>query len=254
MEQSVSEVIHSATVIAWGRFEITDSSIRSLFEENGLPDESAILESEKERWKTILIEAGIYSLVKKRLDRLFHELFDKTDYPVSGGLATDKPVHSVDTFLNQWLIRPHAGTYKARFQQATSQEKTHLRKRALNELSLHTHHPGAARTLYQLYVFHEAINEGVAHWYRYTMTKQKFTTEELQFLRFLSDREPETATKLILQTIDIQADVQKFNARSTIPLLFKQLFQCVDREEADRLVALYKSRFAHRKSLLELII
>ncbi|ADH99028.1 hypothetical protein [Salisediminibacterium selenitireducens] len=254
MKQNGSEDIHSETVIAWGRFEITDSTIRSFYKENGLPDDNAILESEKERWKTILIEAGIFSFVKKRLDRLFRELFDMTAHPATGEQKNEQPGPSVDSFLDRWLIRPHAGTYKARFQQATPQEQIHMRKRALNELRLHTHHPGAARTLYQLYVFHEAIDEGVAHWYRHTMTNQKFTTEELQFLGFLADLVPETAVKLILQTIDIQAEVQKPHTRSTIPPLLKRLFQCVDEEEADRLIAVYKSRFAHRKSMLELIL
>lgn len=251
MEQCSRE-IRTETVIAWGRFEQSDETIRSLLKDYGITADNAFLHSEKERWKEILIDAGLYSLVKKRLDRLFRSLSESSE-----SLHPKAPVGrkdcSIDDFLDRWLIRPHAGTYQARFEHATDQERLIMKDRTLKELSLHTHHPGAERTFYQLTIFHEAIDEGIAHWYRHTMTKPRFTSEDMQFLHFLSDRAPRTAVKLILQTVDIQSEVQKPNIRTTIPPLLKRLFLCVNSDEATRLLTLYRSRYANRKAMLELI-
>lgn len=245
-------VIPSSTVIAWGRQEISDTSVRALFDDHCMQDDPVGLRTEKELWKAILIEAGLYSLMKKRLDHIFRELTDSTKESVSED-GSEFSFQSTDDFLDQWLIRPHAGTYKKRFHQLSDQERIHMKHRALHDLSLHTHHPGAERTLYQLIVFHEEVERGVAHWYSHTITKSRFTSEDMQFLKFLSKRAPDTAAKLILQTVDMQAEVQKTNIHATIPPLLKQLIQCVEKQEADRLFSLFKSRFAHRRALLELI-
>ncbi|TMW71496.1 hypothetical protein [Alteribacter natronophilus] len=73
-----------------------------------------------------------------------------------------KAVDTYESWLQSWFSRPHAASYKKKCLEIPQKDRNALQERVLDTLSQFRHHPGTRRVWFQLLLFHERYEDGLA--------------------------------------------------------------------------------------------